>query len=113
MYVNFLSVVGVLNWKDPHSRMKWLRAFTIALPVTWALSSLYFKSPVLMVQIGGVMTGVFLVAVVAATLYLRSTETEPELRGKGAFNLLLVASAIAIGFLGVYTVLSQFGVKIG
>ncbi len=113
MYVNFLSVVGVLNWKDPHARMKWLRAFTIALPVIWALSSLYFKSPVLMVQIGGVMTGVFLVAVVAATLYLRSTETEPELRGKGAFNLLLVASAIAIGLLGLYTVLSQFGVKIG
>jgi len=113
MYVNFLSVVGVLNWKDPHARMKWLRAFTIALPVIWALASLYFKSPVLMVQIGGVMTGVFLVAVVVATWYLRQTDTDPELRGKGAFNLLLVASTIAIGFLGIYTVLSQFGVKIG
>lgn len=113
MYVNFLAVVGVLDWKDPHVRMKWLRAFTIALPIIWALSSLYFKSPVLMVQIGGVMTGVFLVGVVAATWYLRSTETDPELQGKGAFNLLLTASTIAIVFLGVYTVLQQFGIKIG
>jgi hypothetical protein len=113
MYVNFLSVVGVLDWKNPHTRLRWLQGFTIALPIVWALSSLYFKSPVLMVQIGGVMTGVFLVGVVAATWYLRKTETEPELRGKGAFNLLLVASTIAIVFLGAYTVLAQFGIKIG
>jgi len=113
MYANFLAVCGTLDWKDARARMKWLRIFTIALPVIWALSSLYFKSPVLMVQIGGVMTGVFLVAVVVATLYLRATDTDPELRGGGAFNLLLVASAIAIGLLGVYTVLQQFGIKIG
>jgi heme A synthase len=93
--------------------MKWQRIFIVALPIVWAFSSLYFKSPVLMVQIGGVMTGVFLVAVVVATWYLRQTDTDPELRGGGAFNLLLVASTIAIGFLGIYTVLQQFGIKIG
>jgi Mn2+/Fe2+ NRAMP family transporter len=113
MYTNFLSVIGAVDWKDHKSRMRWLRIFTISLPIIWAASSLFFKSPVLMVQIGGVMTGVFLVAVVVATWYLRTTETDPDLRGKGAFNLLLVASTIAIGLLGVYTVVSQFGIKIG
>lgn len=113
MYTNFMAVAGLVDWKHYQSRMKWQRIFIVALPIVWAVSSLYFKSPVLMVQIGGVMTGVFLVAVVAATWYLRQTETDPELRGKGAFNLLLVASTIAIGFLGIYTVLQQFGIKIG
>ena len=113
MYTNFLAVAGVVDWKHYQSRMKWQRIFIVALPILWAVSSLYFKSPVLMVQIGGVMTGVFLVAVVAATWYLRQTDTDPELRGKSAFNLLLVASTIAIGFLGIYTVLQQFGIKIG
>jgi len=113
MYTNFLAVAGTLDWKDSVARLKWQRIFIVALPILWAVSSLYFKSPVLMVQIGGVMTGVFLVAVVVATWYLRQTDTDPELRGKGAFNLLLVASTIAIGFLGIYTVLSQFGITIG
>lgn len=113
MYTNFLAAIGIVNWSDPSSRMKWIRGFTIALPVIWCLSSLYFKSPVLMVQIGGVMTGVFLLAVLAATWYLRTKETDKELYGSGPFNLLLVISTIAIGLLGLYTVLQQFGFKIG
>ena len=43
--------------------MIWIRGFTVALPIIWGASSLFFQSPVLMVQIGGVMTGVFLVGV--------------------------------------------------
>lgn len=113
MYTNFLAAVGVLDWANPRSRMAWIRGFTVALPIIWALSSLYFKSPVLMVQIGGVMTGVFLLAVLAATWYLRTKETDKDLHGRGAFNLLLIVSTIAIGLLGAYTVLSQFGIKIG
>ena len=113
MYTNFLSVAGVLDWKNYDSRMRWQRLFIVALPIIWGFSSLYFKSPVLMVQIGGVMTGVFLVAVVVAAWYLRQTDTDPELRGGSAFNLLLIVSTIAIGLLGVYTVLQQFGISIG
>lgn len=113
MYTNFLSAIGIVNWSNQKSRMAWIRGFTVALPIIWALSSLYFKSPVLMVQIGGVMTGVFLLAVLAATWYLRTKETDKDLHGRGAFNLLLIVSTIAIGLLGAYTVLSQFGIKIG
>jgi hypothetical protein len=59
-----------------------------------------------MVQIGGVMTGVFLLAVVVAVWYLRRTEIDPRLYGGGMFNAVLVVSSIAIGLLGVYTALS-------
>ena len=63
-----------------------------------------------MVQIGGVMTGVFLLAVVVAVWYLRNTEVDSRLYGSTPFNTILVISSIAIALLGVYTVLSVTGV---
>ncbi|MFC7551865.1 hypothetical protein ACFQU7_05530 [Pseudoroseomonas wenyumeiae] len=70
------------------------------------MAYLFMRSPVLMVQIGGVATGIFLLAVVVAVWHLRRTETDPRLYGSGAFNALLVVSSIAIVLLGVYTGLS-------
>lgn len=113
MYVNLLATLGVLDWQDPVARLKWIRRFTVALPIIWGAAYLVIQAPVLMVQIGGVMTGVFLVAVVIAVWYLRKTETDPRLYGGGAFNALLVVSSIAIGLLGVYTLIKVFGVEIG
>jgi Mn2+/Fe2+ NRAMP family transporter len=113
MYTNLLATMGVLDWKDRKARLRWIRVFTVALPVVWAIAYLTIQSPVIMVQIGGVMTGVFLVAVVIAVWYLRKTETDPRLYGGGLFNTLLIVSSVAIGLLGVYTLLSVFGVSFG
>jgi hypothetical protein len=113
MYVNLLATMGVLDWQDPVARLRWIRIFTVALPLLWAAVYLTIQSPVVMVQIGGVMTGIFLVATVVAVWYLRSTETDPRLRGGSAFNTLLVVSSLAIGLLGVYTLLEVFGLGMG
>jgi Mn2+/Fe2+ NRAMP family transporter len=113
MYTNLLATMGVLDWQDPVARLRWIRIFTVVLPLLWAVFYLTIQSPVLMVQIGGVMTGVFLVAAVVAVWYLRRTETDPRLYGGRAFNALLVISSIAIGLLGVYTLLEVFGLEIG
>jgi hypothetical protein len=83
--------------------------FTVALPIVWGAAFLFIQSPVLMVQIGGVMTGVFLLGAVAAVWYLRRTETDPRIYGGGLFNAVLVISSIAIVLLGVYTALRVFG----
>jgi hypothetical protein len=61
-----------------------------------------------MVQIGGVMTGVFLLAAVVAVWHLRRTEIDPRLYGGALFNAVLVISSIAIVLLGIYTALSVF-----
>jgi Mn2+/Fe2+ NRAMP family transporter len=112
MYANFLATVGVFNWKDARPRLRWVRGFTIALPLIWGASSLLFRQPVLMIQIGGVMTGVFLLAVLVAMWYLRRHQTDRRVLGGPAFNALLVVSTIAIAVLGIYTVLSTFGVAV-
>jgi hypothetical protein len=110
MYTNFLSTVGALDWKNSRARLNWIRGFTVALPIIWGGSSLLLQQPVLMVQIGGVMTGVFLLAVLVATWYLRNEETDRPVYGGGPFNALLVVSTVAIGILGVYTILSTLGI---
>jgi hypothetical protein len=65
-----------------------------------------------LVQIGGIMTGVFLLAVVVAVWYLRSPEVDRRLYGGGLFNaaLIIIISSLAIALLGVYTVLSVAGI---
>ena len=113
MYANVLATMGVFDWQEPVARLRWIRVFTVALPIIWGVAYLVIQSPVLMVQIGGVVTGIFLVAVVVAVLYLRKTETDPRLYGGTAFNTLLGVSSIAIGLLGIYTLLNVFGVQIG
>jgi len=110
MYTNLLAEMGVLEWRNTAARLRWIRIFTIGLPIVWGLAYLFVRSPVLMIQIGGAATGVFLLAAVVAVWHLRRTETDPRLYGGPAFNGLLVVSSIAIVALGLYTGLSAFGV---
>jgi hypothetical protein len=113
MYTNLLSTVGVLNWNDAQTRLRWIRIFTVALPIIWGIAYLFIQSPVIMVQIGGVATAVFLLAIVVAVWYLRNTEVDRRIRGGGLFNAALIISSIAIAALGVYTALNAFGLTPG
>jgi Mn2+/Fe2+ NRAMP family transporter len=113
MYTNLLATVNVLDWNDTQARLRWIRIFTVALPIIWGVAYVFIQAPVLMVQIGGVMTGIFLLAIVVAVWYLRGTETDHRLRGGGLFNVALIVSSIAIALLGVYSVLNVFGFSIG
>lgn len=108
MYTNLLATIGVLDWWDTPTRLRWLRIFTVALPIVWGGSFLFVQAPVVMVQIGGVMTGIFLLAVVVAVWHLRHVEIDRRLHGGNLFNAFLVISSIAVVLLGVYTMLSVF-----
>ena len=108
MCTNLLATVGVLDWQDAPTRLRWIRGFTVALPIIWGAAYLFIQSPVLMVQIGGVMTGIFLLGVVAAVWYLRNTEIDPRQRGGNLFSVALIVSSIAIVALGVYSAVSVF-----
>ncbi|MHA6628040.1 Nramp family divalent metal transporter [Pseudonocardia sichuanensis] len=112
MYANLLSLAGVFDWNDPVARTRWVRVFTVALPVVWGVVYLFVQSPVIMILVGGVMSGVFLLAAVVAVWYLRRSETDPRLHGGGSFTVTLVVSSVAIGLLGVYSVLNVFGFSI-
>ena len=110
MYTNLLATFGVLDWQDPVVRLKWIRFFTVLLPVLWAVIYLTIQSPVIMVQIAGVMTGIFLIGVVWAVYWLRQNETDPRLHGGRGFAVFLAVSSVAIALLGIYSLLDVVGV---
>jgi hypothetical protein len=113
MYVNVLATLRLVDWHRPATRRRWIRVFTVVLPLVWGAAYLLVSSPVIMVQIGGVMTGIFLLAVVVAVWYLRHREVDPRLYGGRAFTLVLLVSSVAIGLLGLYTLANVFGFTIG
>jgi Mn2+/Fe2+ NRAMP family transporter len=110
MYTNLLATFGVLDWQDPVARLKWIRIFTVALPILWAVFYLTIQSPVIMVQIAGVMTGIFLIGVVWAVYWLRKNETDPRLHGGSAFAVFLGISSVAIALLGLYSLANVIGI---
>jgi Mn2+/Fe2+ NRAMP family transporter len=113
VWTNVLAELGVLRWQDERVRTRWIKVFTVLFPLIWGVSFLAVSQPVIMIQIGGFAGALFLVGVVVAVWYLRRTETDERVRGSRAFNLTLVISSAAIALLGVYTLLTVFGVEIG
>lgn len=107
---NALAVLGVLEWTDTRTRLAWIRAFTVAFPLCWAAAYLFMSAPVLMITIGGIAGGAFLLALVVAVWYLRTTDTDPELRGSTTFHIGLVVSSVAIAGVAAYVLLDAVGV---
>ena len=112
LWTNTLSILGFFDWKDVAKRTRILRVLTVVMPLIWAASFLIVQSPVLMVQIGGVASGIFLVAVVIAVWNLRRS-VDRRFRPSPFWTIVLVLSSIAVAFLGVYSTLTVFGLEIG
>ncbi|ASO17858.1 Mn2+/Fe2+ NRAMP family transporter [Actinoalloteichus hoggarensis] len=113
LWTNTLGIIGVLDWKNPEVRRKTIRLLTFCFPPLWASFYLFVQSPVLMVQIGGIGSGVFLIAVVIGVWYLRTKEPDKRFRPNPFITGALVVSSIAIMALGVYSALEVFGISIG
>ncbi|WGW11556.1 Nramp family divalent metal transporter [Saxibacter everestensis] len=113
LWTNTLGLLGVIDWKDLKSRQRTIRVLTIVFPIIWAISFLLIQSPVIMVQIGGIASGIFLIAVVIAVWRLRATEVAPRFKRNRVFTIALVLSSFAIAALGIYSTLKVFGVGIG
>jgi Mn2+/Fe2+ NRAMP family transporter len=112
LWANTLGLLGVIDWHDPAQRQKTIRTLVIVLPPIWAVSFLFVQSPLLLVQIGGIAGGIFLLAVVVATWHLRRDVPE-RFRANTTVTVMLVLSSIAISALGLYTIAQVFGIEIG
>lgn len=108
LWANTLAIIGAYNWKDVAKRKRIISTLTVVMPLIWALSFLVIKSPVIMIQVGGIASGVFLVAVVIAVWHLRR-QVDRRFRRSGFWTLVLVFSSLSVTFIGVYSVLTVFG----
>jgi len=111
LWSNTLAILGFYRWEDVATRTRIVRVLTVVMPTIWAASFLVVQSPVLMVQIGGIASGVFLVAVVIAVWHLRRQVDRRFRRGSG-WTVALVLSSGAVAAVGVYSVLTVLGVEL-
>ncbi|WP_326686989.1 Nramp family divalent metal transporter [Streptomyces sp. NBC_01795] len=110
LWTNTLGLLGVVDWHDMRSRTRTIRILTCCLPPVWMCIFLWIQSPVLMVQIGGIGGGVFLLAVVVAVWRLRYTGVPKRFRNNPWLTAALVVSSLAILGVGVYGILETLGV---
>jgi Mn2+/Fe2+ NRAMP family transporter len=110
LWTNTLGLLGVIDWSDVRARTRTIRILTWTLPLVWASFFLWVQSPVLMVQIGGIGGGIFLLAVVVAVWRLRYTGVPKRFRTNPWLTAALVVSSIAILGVGVYGILETLGV---
>lgn len=82
-----LKMVGIISW---------------VAPLSWALLFLYFKSPGLMVMLGGIATSVILLIVVFAAIHFRVKRLPPELKPSRFYDLALWTSILSIIAVGIY-----------
>ncbi|MGH3655542.1 MAG: Nramp family divalent metal transporter [Micromonosporaceae bacterium] len=110
LWTNTMGLMGLVNWRDRDARDRWIRIFTVLLPTLWGLSFLLVREPVLMIQIGGIADGLFLMAMVVAIWRLRSREVERRFRRGSFWTIALLISSVSILWIGVAGVLEVFGV---
>ncbi|MET8469159.1 Nramp family divalent metal transporter [Streptomyces sp. NPDC006422] len=113
LWTNTLGMLGVIDWKNVRSRTRTIRILTWCLPLVWTCFFLWVQSPVLMVQIGGIGGGIFLLAVVIAVWCLRYTGVPRRFHSNPWTTAALVVSSVAILCVGVYGVLETVGVVSG
>ena len=91
-------------------RARLIRIFTVVMPIIWAATYFGIKSPLIMVMIGGFGGALFLFAVVIAVWYLRAKTAARDFRSTRA-TIFLVVSTLAVLFVGLVSLLEQFGIE--
>lgn len=105
---NTLAVFGAFDWNDLSSRDRWLRTIMIVLPIMWGILAVAVKSPLALILIAGVLSSIYLMGVVVATLMLMRTETDPRVKDGTPWTVYLIVSALSVFAVGVITLLAQF-----
>jgi len=97
------------NFHDNATRHKLVGILAWVIPMCWALLFLYFKSPGLMVMLGGISTSLILLIVVFAAIHFRMKRLPAELKPSRFYDFALwlsILSIITVGIYGIYKLFS-------
>lgn len=105
---NTLSVFGAFNWSNRRARDRWMKVIMIVLPISWGVLAVVVSSPLALVIIAGVLSSIYLMGVVVATLYLSWKETDARIKDGRPWMIYLIISALAVFAVGVISLIDQF-----
>ena len=96
-----LRVFGLCA-RDETTRRRWIRTFSIGLPLLFLGSYAYFKAPKQLVLAGGFMGALMLPLLGTAALYFRYRRCDPRLRPGRLWDIGLWTSCVGLLIAGAY-----------
>lgn len=107
-YADLFGRFGWIDFFDKEQRDRTIRFMAYALPSIWSILFLYFKTPVLMVLVGGIVGSFILFLVVIAVLYFRYFTTPEAFKPRFWNDSLLWISCLSILAIGTYGLIQLF-----
>lgn len=99
---DMVRLMGGFDGGDYEKRVWWRNIFVCILPGLGALAFLLFRSPVVMVKIGGVAQALMLPVIAVGALYMRYRRLPKEIAPKKLLTVGLWTAALTTIFLMVY-----------
>lgn len=102
-FADALTVSGALKFRDFAARLKWIRLFTIWVPLIHATTYLLIAQPKTMITIGAVFSALMLPIIAGLTVWLRYRAIDRKLQpGLVADGLLWVCFVVQVVVAGAY-----------
>jgi len=107
LFADALSLFGLVRFRTPEDRLRWVKIGCVVLPVAFATVYLTFGDPVSLVFVGALAQGVMLPFLGFAALYFHFRRTEVDLRPRRAWVVCLWISVLSMGVAGGYKVFEE------
>lgn len=96
MYADVLGVLGIVDFSDFHARMKWIRLFTILIPLTQAAIFASTRAPQTVLILTAAINGLMIPIIAFGTIWLRYQLTDKRITPTWVTDLLLWVCAFVI-----------------
>jgi Mn2+/Fe2+ NRAMP family transporter len=99
LWVDFFGIARLCDASNATIRRRLLAVLAWVIPAFWCLAYIAVQKPVALVIVLGVTNSVFLLVVAYQALVFRYRSTDPLLTPSRGFDVFLVLSVLAIGFM--------------
>lgn len=113
LFSDAFGQIGLLDFKNPVSRGKFITGLAFSLPVIWSVTFLFYRDPTFMIIVGGIATTLILFIVAFAAGWMRYRELPAELTPGKAYDVFLWLSLAAIAGVGFYVAVRTVGPMMG
>jgi Mn2+/Fe2+ NRAMP family transporter len=101
VWTDLLGLYRLSDLNNPRSRKRAFAILAFAFPGIWGIFYLWLRQPILLVVILGIANSVFLIVVAYQALVFRYRRTDKCIVPSKLYDMFLLASVLAIGFVAV------------
>lgn len=107
LFADALSLFGILRYRNPEDRVRWVKIGCVLLPMAFAAVYLTLGDPVSLVFVGALAQGIMLPFLGFAALYFHYRRTDAALKPGRLWMVLLWISVISMAIAGGYKIIEE------